>query len=173
MRPGSKSLKLMLAAVISSAVAPAGAEDTRMAHSSLTLYEVKGASDITIDNKTEVWDAAHNGSLKLGLSDGARIIVKKGGCLTFRGNCQFYVAPNTTLVIEPGGKVTMQGSSALQIQKSCVIGNGKSFVLEKQTALSSMHNATVPTVVQFFGNIFDVDKDGNAITVACPACGGG
>lgn len=174
MKISRESLRRMLiAGLVTGGSLPAvAAEENPMAYSSRTEYEVVAAKDMEITSDTPISDNCKKGSITLkNLAPGAKIVLKKGAKLSFRGNCSVRLSEGASLVLEPNANVTLKGGSAINLANACTIGEGKSIVVDLQKQLTCQDGQ--PKVDAYMGRILDVDPKGKKKMIACPACGGG
>ncbi|MBY0550055.1 MAG: hypothetical protein K2W95_22460 [Candidatus Obscuribacterales bacterium] len=174
MKISRETLQRMLVATIATGgTLPAvAAEDNPLLFSSRTEYEIVAAKDMEITSSTPISDSCHKGSITLkNIAPGAKIVLKKGAKLSFRGNCSLRLAEGASLVLEPGANVTLKGGSAIDLGAVCVVGAGKEMVVDLKKALTCQNGA--PTITDYMGRITDVDAKGKYKMVSCPACGGG
>lgn len=174
MKISRETLQRMLVATLATggALPAAAADDNPLLYSSRTEYEIVAANDMEITNSTPISDSCHKGSITLkNMAPGAKIVLKKGAKLSFRGNCSLRLAEGASLVLEPGAKVTLRGGSAIDLRAACVVGAGKEMVVHLKKALTCDNGS--PTITSYMGRITDVDPKGRYKMVSCPACGGG
>ena len=136
--------QLLISALGSLALSLPALAEPSLLRSEAATYEIEATSkDIVIDNKSELKEAKRRGAINLpGLGPGARIWLKKGSKLHFRGNANIRIASGSMLALEPNAWVILKaGAAGVELADSCLVPAGQIVIVDAGKLLGSQKNA--------------------------------